>query len=397
MPCEHDSMRIAHVRATPVNIPFVAPYRFGYGSLASVTKTIIEVESDTGLVGLGEVADGDRAADVEGLGARLTGLDIRDLETAQHRCVPGYHYSPWANTVALQRAFGGIETALWDLRGQEEGASIAELLGGPVRTEIALTEYFSLRYPGPDHAGEATPAEVAASCADLLAAYGSRIFEGKVGTIDPEAELEMVRLIRAAIGDLPLRLDVNGSWYPETARRLIPLFEEHGVDAWEDPCETYEEFAAIRDVTDRPISTHVIDFERRRQLGVPDVFVTNLNDPGGLRAVVDIVRRCEEEGAGFRFHSGETGVGSAAYLQLSAALPWIDDPAQTLFRWYGDDVIEGGPFVPRDGIVRLPEGSGLGVRLDPEALARCHRRYLEEGQFPPALGKESYVDHFVRR
>ncbi len=178
MPCEHDSMRIAHVRATPVNIPFVAPYRFGYGSLASVTKTIVEVESDTGLVGLGEVADGDRAADVEGLGARLTGLDIRDLETAQHRCVPGYHYSPWANKVALQRAFGGIETALWDLRGQEEGASIAELLGGPVRTEIALTEYFSLRYPGPDHAGEATPAEVAASCADLLAAYGSRIFEG---------------------------------------------------------------------------------------------------------------------------------------------------------------------------------------------------------------------------
>ena len=120
----------------------------------------------------------------------------------------------------------------------------------------------------------------------------------------------MVRLIRAAIGDRPLRLDVNGSWFPETARRLIPRFEEHGIDAWEDPCETYEEFAAIRDVTDRPISTHVIDFERRRQLGVPDVFVTNLNDPGGIRAVVAIVRRCEEEGAGFRFHSGETGVGS---------------------------------------------------------------------------------------
>ena len=48
-------MRIAHVRATPVNISFVAPYRFGYGSLASVTKTIVEVESDTGMVGLGEV------------------------------------------------------------------------------------------------------------------------------------------------------------------------------------------------------------------------------------------------------------------------------------------------------------------------------------------------------
>ena len=390
-------MRIARVRATPVNVPFVAPYRFGYGSLASVTKTIVEVESDTGLVGIGEVADGDRAADVEALGARLIGLDVRDLDTAQAHCVPGYHYSPWADKLGAKRAFGGIETALWDLRGQAEGASIAELLGGPVRGEVALTEYFSLRYPGPDHPGEATPAEVAASCAAWLAEYGSRIFEGKVGTVDPEEELEMVRLIRAAIGDRPLRLDANGSWLPETARRLIPRFEEHGIDAWEDPCETYEEFAAIRDVTDRPISTHVIDFERRRQLGVPDVFVTNLNDPGGIRAVVEIVRRCEEEGAGFRFHSGETGVGSAAYLQVSAALPWLDDPSQTLFRWYADDVIEGGPFVPRDGVVPVPTGPGLGVRLDPAALARCHRRYLDEGPFPPAPGREVYGGHFVRR
>ncbi|MGA0123235.1 MAG: mandelate racemase/muconate lactonizing enzyme family protein [Gaiellales bacterium] len=390
-------MRIARVRATPVNVPFVAPYRFGYGSLASVTKTIVEVESDTGLVGIGEVADGDRAADVEALGARLVGLDVRDLDTAQAHCVPGYHYSPWADKLGAKRAFGGIETALWDLRGQAEGASIAELLGGPVRGEVALTEYFSLRYPGPDHPGEATPAEVAASCAAWLAEYGSRIFEGKVGTVDPEEELEMVRLIRAAIGDRPLRLDANGSWLPETARRLIPRFEEHGIDAWEDPCETYEEFAAIRDVTDRPISTHVIDFERRRQLGVPDVFVTNLNDPGGIRAVVEIVRRCEEEGAGFRFHSGETGVGSAAYLQVSAALPWLDDPSQTLFRWYADDVIEGGPFVPRDGVVPVPTGPGLGVRLDPAALARCHRRYLDEGPFPPAPGREVYGGHFVRR
>ena len=109
------------------------------------------------------------------------------------------------------------------------------------------------------------------------------------------------------------------------------------------------------------------------------------------------VGACADAGVGFRFHSGETAVGSAAYLQLSAALPWLDDPAQTLFRWYADDVIEGGPFVPRDGVVPVPTGPGLGVRLDSAALARCHQRYLDEGLFPPAVGKESYADHFVRR
>ena len=144
----------------------------------------------------------------------------------------------------------------------------------------------------------------------------------------------------------PVTLMLN--WYPYGEHAAFyygvdqGIFEEHGIDAWEDPCETYEEFAAIRDVTDRPISTHVIDFERRRQLGVPDVFVTNLNDPGGLRAVVDIVRRCEEEGAGFRFHSGETGV-----VKSAARLP------------YGStfEVIVPPGFLPLDPMRRRPRSA----------------------------------------
>ena len=57
-------MKIAAIRATPVNIPFTAPYRFSYGSIASLTKTVIELETDEGVIGLGECAEGDRAADV---------------------------------------------------------------------------------------------------------------------------------------------------------------------------------------------------------------------------------------------------------------------------------------------------------------------------------------------
>ncbi len=142
-------MQIAAVRATTVNIPLVAPYRFSYGSMTSVTKTIVEVVTNEGVVGLGEVADDDRSDDVVTLGQRLIGLDVLDLDEAETRIVTGYVYSPWSNKCAVERVFGGIETALWDIRGQIEGKSIAELLGGPVRTEIALTEYFSYRYPGP--------------------------------------------------------------------------------------------------------------------------------------------------------------------------------------------------------------------------------------------------------
>jgi glucarate dehydratase len=389
-------MQIAAIRALPVNIPFVAPYRFAYGSIASLTKTLVEVTTDTGVVGWGEAADGDRSAAIMAVAPRLIGLDPLDLDGVEQAIVPGYAYSPWADVLGAKRTFGAIELALWDIRGKVEGKPLYDLLGGAVRTDIALTEYFSYRFPGPGHPGESTPLEVARECARLLEEFGGTIFEGKVGTVDADEELAMVREIRAAIGDRPLRLDGNGGWLVETARELIPRFEEFGIDQWEEPVEGFEDLAAIRDVTDRPFSSHVTDLPLAKALGVPDVIVTNLNECGGIRRTVAFVRACQAAGIGFRFHSGETGVASTAYLHVTAAVDHIDDASQTLFRWYADDVIVGGPYVPRAGVVPVPTGPGLGIELDPEALDRCHRRYLAEGPFPGADGA-AYGQDFARR
>ena len=118
-------MRIVAVRATPVNIPFHAPYRFSLGSTASVTKTIVEVETDEGVSGAGECADGDRSAEVMRLGERLVGLDPLDLNECERRCVPAFEHSLWENVTTLRRAFGAIEMALWDVRGRAEGKAAA--------------------------------------------------------------------------------------------------------------------------------------------------------------------------------------------------------------------------------------------------------------------------------
>ena len=150
-------MQIATIRAIPVNIPFVAPYRFSYGSIASLTKTLVEVMTDDGLVGWGEAADGDRSGAINELAPRLIGMDPLDLDTIERAIVPGYAYSPWADVQGAKRSFGAIELALWDIRGKAEGRPLYELLGGAVRTEIPLTEYFSYRFPGPNHPGESTP------------------------------------------------------------------------------------------------------------------------------------------------------------------------------------------------------------------------------------------------
>lgn len=391
------SPQIAEIRATPVNIPLRAPYRFSYGSIASLTKTVVEVVTDDGVVGLGECADGDRSADVLRLRELLVGLEIRDLHEAERRCVPAMRFTPWSDVLAARRAFAGVEMALWDARGRTEGVSLALLLGGAVRTEIALTEYFSYRLAGSGEAGESSPVEIARYCARMIEEHGADGFEGKVATVGLAEEVAMVREVRAAIGDERLlRLDANGGWTVPTAREALRRLDPYVIHYYEDPVESYDEMAQLRGCTRASFSTHVIDLPAAVRLGAPDAIVTNLNELGGVRRTVDLIRACERFDVGFRFHSGETGIASAAYLHVSAAIEHVREPSQTLFRWYGDDVIAEGPFVPKGGLVPLPAGPGLGVTLDRTAFARCHERFRSEGPFPSGAPGAAYGSSFHR-
>ena len=386
-------MKIRSVTATPVNIPLRAPYRFSYGSTASLTKTVIEVLTDDGIVGLGECADGVRAAEVMAAGEKLIGLDLRAISQAEGLLVPGMAYTPWGNVAAARRVFGGIEMAMWDARGKTEGVPAALLLGGAVRDKIALTEYFSYRLPGTD-LGEATPLEIARYCAAMIEAHGSTVFEGKVATVSMAEEVTMLCEIRAAIGARDLRIDANGGYTLPTARLALRAFSPFEISWFEEPCEDYEDMAALRAHTDISFSSHRIDLRKAVALRCLDAIVTNLNELGGIAATVAFIKAAEAFNVGFRFHSGETGIGSAAYLQVSAAVEAVRGASQTLLRWYGDDVIEGGPMVPKGGKLGLPEGAGLGVTLDRKALARCHQRYLDEGAFPSGVAGLGYGGRF---
>ena len=389
-------MRIRDIRATPVNIPLTAPYVFSYGSMASLTKTVVEVDTEEGVTGLGEVADGNRAADVLALRERLIGLDIRELNTAERRSLPGMRYTPWSNVAALKRAFAGVEMALWDARGKIEGVPLSMLLGGAVRSAIGLSEYFSFRMPGAKELGEATPLEIARYCARMVEEHGSEVFEGKVATVSLTEEVTMVKEIRAAIGNRELRLDANYGWTVPTAREAMRQIDPYVIHYYEDPVETLEEMAQLRHCTLASFSTHQIDLGKTMALRAPDCIVTNLCELGGIRRTVEFVGACEHFDVGFRFHSGETSIASAAYLHVSAALEHIREPSQTLLRWYGDDVVAEGTFVPKGGKVTAPTGPGLGVTLDRKALQRCHQRFLDEGTFPQGKGGRPYREHFAR-
>jgi glucarate dehydratase len=373
-------MRITDIVVHRVNLPLVAGYRWASGVYFGATKGIVEVRTDAGLIGLGEVATVENADTVErDFAPRLRGADPANIDDCERRCLPEIRTLQNTHDAGLVKAFGGVEMALWDLKGKALNLPVYALLGGPVRREIGLSEYFALRVPGANEPGEATPLEVARYCARMREQHGSTLFEGKVGVADLDTEIEMVREVRAAIGpDATLRLDANYGWPLNTARKALARLEPYDIANIEDPASTFFDMAKLRQHSAIPFSSHKPDLRLAVELGVPDTFVLNVVALGGLRETMKFIAACEVMGVGFWFYSGESAVGTAAYMQLAAALPYLSQPGQSLLRWYADDV---GPALlqPRANALPIPEGPGLGVTLDPQALKRCRERYEREG------------------
>ena len=215
----------------------------------------------------------------------------------------------------------------------------------------------------------------------MIEQHGAGAFEGKLSTVALDEEIEMVREVRAAIGDRRLTLDANGGWtVPRHARR-----SGGSTRSRSSTTRTRGDAGGARAAprhTGASFSTHVIDLGKAIALGVPDAIVTNLNELGGIRRTVEFIAACARFDVGFRFHSGETGIATAAYLGVSGAVEHVREPSQTLVRWYADDVIEGGPFSPEDGALAVPAGPGLGVTLDRDALASLPRALPARGPVP---------------
>jgi glucarate dehydratase len=373
-------MKITDILIHKVNLPLVTGYRWASGVYLGATKGIVEVHTDEGIIGWGEVATVEQADIVaHEFGPRLIGVDPSNIDDCYRRCLPEIRTLLNTHDSGLVKAFGGLELALWDIKGKVLNLPVYSMLGGPVRHEIRFSEYFALLIPSANGPNASTPLEVARYCARMRDTYGSTIFEGKVGVLDLDSEIEMVKEVRTAIGpDAILRLDANNSWPLNTARKALSKLEPFDIANIEDPAPTFHDMAKLRQHSAIPFSSHLPDLRLAVELGVPDTFVLNVMTLGGLRETLKFISACEVMGVGFWFYSGETAVGTAAYMQLAAAIPYLSQPGQSLFRWYADDVI-ADLIQPSANAVPIPDKPGLGIEVDPQALARCKERYERDG------------------
>ena len=154
-------MQITDILVHKVNIPLVTGYRWASGVYLGATKGIVEVQTDAGIVGWGEVATVEQADIVaHEFAPRLHGVDPSNIDDCCRRCLPEIRTLLNTHDAGLVKAFGGLELALWDIKGKALNLPIYSLLGGPVRSEIEFSEYFALRVPSATEPGEIGRAHV---------------------------------------------------------------------------------------------------------------------------------------------------------------------------------------------------------------------------------------------
>lgn len=382
-------MKITDIRATTVTVPLEAPLRHANGChWGRFVRTVVEVETDEGLVGLGEMGGGGESAEslFRAMKSYLVGHDPARLEEMRFRLA-----NPTASLYNNRtQVLAALEFACLDLLGQKWGVSVSEILGGRLRGRVPFASYLFFRYPNSrTGAGEVrTPEQLVAHARELKARHGFTSHKVKGGVFHPDYELECYRAVAGALKGDSFRFDPNGVWSAEQAIRFGQAIEDLRNDYLEDPVYGMAGMRRVRGKVRVPLATNtvVVNFEQLAANVLDtavDVVLLDTTFWGGLRPCVKAAGVCETFQLGVAVHSsGELGVQLATMLHLGAVIPNLSFAADAHYHHLADDIIEGGPLKYEGGSLAVPEGPGLGVRLDRDKLAEYAEAYKRLGGYP---------------
>jgi glucarate dehydratase len=380
--------RISDIRATTVTVPLEAPLRHASGAhWGRFVRTIVEVETDEGLTGLGEMGGGGESAEAafSGLKGYLVGHDPFDLEGLRWKLM-----NPTASLYNLRtQLHAAIEFACLDIMGKALDMRVCDLLGGAWRGRVPFASYLFYRYPNEEtgEGGEETASEMVAHAKHLVAEHGFTTHKLKGGVFPPEHDVEVLRSVAGAFPDHSLRLDPNAAWSVEESMRVAGQIEDLRNDYLEDPTWGMDGMRRVRDRISIPTATNtvVVNFEQLAQcirLEAVDVILLDTTFWGGLRQALKAGWVCETFQWGVAVHSsGELGIQLATMLHLGAMLPNLRFAADAHYHHLTDDVIAGGQMTYEDGEIPVPGGPGLGVQLDPEKVGRYRQLFEELGGY----------------
>ena len=349
----------------------------------------VRVTTDDGAQGWGQVST--YHADISALVLHrqvapwALGADALDIDGLVDRICEREHKFPGSH---LYRAIGGVDTALWDLRGKLEGKPVCALIGGRPGTLRAYASSMK-RDIGPE--------QEAARFVDLRERFGFDAFKFRVGAeyghdVDEwSGRTEaIVPAVRRALGaDAELLVDANSCYSPKRAIEVGRLLEAHGVRHFEEPCP-YWELEQTREVREAlaldvaggeqdnylPLWRHMIEM-KAVDIVQPDVCYV-----GGLARTLRVARMARAAGLPCTPHSANLSMVTLFTMHLLTAIPnagrylelSIEGP--DYYPWQEGLFVES-PYAVRDGRVTVTDAPGWGVAVAPEWLARAAHQQSE--------------------
>jgi muconate cycloisomerase len=368
-------MKIAQVRTIPVRCPRRTAYgdvtRTALGPASVSDYTLVFVETDAGIVGLGEVSS---------VFKRRGALLRHDLEAALIPSLIGEDPFRIAHLVAkmervldgVEEAKAGLEMALWDIVGKALKTPLYNLLGGKVRECVPLS--YSIPFGKPEQMADFAVERVKA---------GHRTIKVKVGSEDGARDIRAVRLIREAVGpQTRLRVDGNMGWRnAKHAIQMIKAMEPNNLELVEQPLPAHdlEGMAEVR----RSIGVPLMADESVRgpksamaviRVGAADIANVYVTEAGGLLNALRIFAMCEAANIPCMIGSmPEFGIGTAAQIHLGVAVTNLGPDSDTCGVLYHAEDLLKQPLRIQNGFSYPPEGHGLGVEVDMNVVERWRR------------------------
>lgn len=363
-------MKITAVTAVPIRAERITPMVATQGAVAASEFGVVRLDTDEGIVGWGEIAMSwgrtGRALcnDVEVvLSPLLLGLNPMNVSACMAEVVRVLHITQ----DGAHAARAAIEMALLDIVGKALSVPVYQLFGGTVRDGVPLS------WPIP----WSTPANTAEQAVQAVARGFStvKLKIGRPGSIDREA----VKAVRDALGpDIAIKVDANMAYRSagEAYSALAPLEDLH-LQLVEQPLspKDLDELSRLRQKLQTPLLVDescwelrdVGEIVRRSAADVLNIYVTEM---GGPLQSVKAFAAAEAFGMSALLGSQcELGLATAACAHVGVAvtnLAYESDVVGPL-RYVRDIVVE--PPSIANGILYAPSGPGLGVEIDPSAIA----------------------------
>jgi D-galactarolactone cycloisomerase len=337
--------------------------------------TLITVFTDEGVTGWGSVFtnDGLVQAALKVLEPLYSGENPLEPERVSEKLHAHTFWMGRGGTIT--HTISGIDIAMWDILGKVTGQPVGRLLGGRYRERVRSYASLLMREP-----------EALADHLRAIRAQGFKAFKigwGPFGRQSNALDEQIVRAAREAVGtDVLLMVDAGASdafWPHEYkwAARTTRMLAEFDVYWFEEPLppDNLRDYVLLRQNSPVPIAGGEVLTRRQSfipwlQQGAFDIVQPDVTKVGGISEERHIAWMAEEHGVRFIPHGWNSALGLAADLQLASASRNTDLVEYLTGSPFIDDLVETKWRLDGDGMLAIPEGPGLGISLDLDAVER---------------------------